>query len=496
MSSVSAQITATLSSLQSGFRTHKTLAYSYRQSQLRILKQAILDSMQDIREAVSKDLSRTDFQTSGEIDSITRYIDYSLQNLKKWMKPKPKDLDILLGPGKTYVLPEPFGVSLILGSWNFPFATTINPLIAAISAGNAAFIKPSELAPHSSKVMLRILNSLDPDCYQAIEGGPDVAKALTDQRFDVIAFTGSPEKGKLVAAAAAKHLTPTILELGGKNPAFIDDDADLAMAARRIIQAKFFNCGQICVAVDYVLISEKNVSRFLEEAKRTIETFFGSDPQKSPDLGRLLLPGHAKRIQQLIENHEGTLICGGNSDVENRYVEPTIILNPSKNAPISKEEVFGPVLLVYSVRDINEAINFINSREKPLALYYYGNSTQNKDWMLRETSSGGFCMNESVLQYSIVHLSFGGVGNSGSGSYFGKGGFKSFSHMKSVLEKGGLDVYPLSLRYPPYTQKKLSQFDLLKKTLRFTQNQLTRGLAAGGVAVLSLLAYKMGYLEW
>jgi aldehyde dehydrogenase (NAD+) len=495
MSSVHAQIAEIMMKLQSGFRSHKTFNRSYREAQLRSLRRALVEQTPGIHEAISKDLSRTAFQTTAEIDSITKYIDYTLKHLKKWMSPKSRDLDFLLGPGKTYILPEPYGVALILGSWNFPFVTTISPLVAAISAGNAALIKPSELAPHSSKLMVQILSSLDPECYQTIEGGPEIAKAVTDMRFDVIAFTGSPEKGKLVAAAASKYLTPTILELGGKNPAYIDDSANLAVTARRIVQARYFNCGQICVAVDYVLISEKNAAKFLDETKRAIQDFFGPDPQKSPDLGRILLPSHAQRIKNLLDNHGGELICGGRCDVESRYVDPTIIFNPNFDAPISKEEIFGPVLLVYSVRDVNQAISFINSREKPLALYYYGANNKNKEWLLRETSSGAFCVNESVFHCSIVQLPFGGVGNSGTGSYLGKEGFKNFSHIKPVYEKGTLDCYPYSLRYPPYTPQKISQFAFLKRVVCFTQNQISKALVATGAVTLGWVAYNLGYLD-
>lgn len=480
-----------LDRLRVGFASHRTLNYGYRVVQLRTFKRAIQDNYAKILDALVKDLSRTEFQNEAEIDSLLRYIDYCVDNLKTWMKPEPRDLDMMLGPGKTYILHEPFGVALIMGSWNFPFATTLNPLIAAIAAGNAALIKPSEMSNNSSRVIRELTQALDVECYQCVEGGPDVAKALVLLRYNIIAFTGSPEKGKLIAEAAARYLTPTILELGGKNPVYVDENADLGPTVRRIIQTRCFNAGQMCVSPEYVLVHHKIADSFITESTRCIKNFFGEDPKSSPDLGRLIHSNHTQRVASLLENHGGRVICGGESDVSNRYIAPTLILNPDLRSPVSQEEIFAPVLLIFTVRDIQEAIDFINSREKPLAVYYYGKSTHNKNLILKETSSGNFSMNESAFHYAVVDIPFGGVGNSGTGSYFGKYGFLNFSNHKSVFEKGTLDCFPYSLRYPPYTPKRLRQFRLLKRLMAFSQNDMKRYLKYAGILVALVVLWKL-----
>ena len=491
MVSTEESMASILNRLRAGFASHRTLNYGYRVVQLRTFKRALQENNPRIHEALVRDLARTEFQNEAELDSLMRYIDYCVDNLKNWMKPELRDLDMMLGPGRTFIIHEPFGVALIIGSWNFPFATTLNPLIAAIAAGNAALVKPSEMSSNSSRVIKELIQALDVECYQCVEGGPDVARALVSLKYDIIAFTGSPEKGKIIAEAGAKNLTPVILELGGKNPVYVDESADLGPTVRRIVQTRCFNAGQMCVSPEYVLVHSKVLDAFITEAAKCVKNFFGENPKQSPDLGRLVHSNHTQRIANLIENHSGRLICGGDSDVANRYIAPTIILNPDPRAPISQEEIFGPVLLVFTVKDIHEAITFINSREKPLAIYYYGRNSANKNLLMKETSSGNFSVNESAFHYAVVDIPFGGVGNSGTGSYFGKSGFLNFSHHKSVFEKGTLDCYPYSLRYPPHSSQKLKQFRLLKRLMAFSQNDLKRYLKYAAILVALVVLWKI-----
>jgi aldehyde dehydrogenase (NAD+) len=429
-----------------------------------------------------------------EIEGLKDTVAYYRANLSKFMKEIPKDLPALLFPGKIYLQPEPFGLSLIIGSWNFPFSTTLHPLINAIAAGNTAIIKPSEMAPHSSAVMKEIINMLDQRVFGCLEGGPEMAIALLEQRWDLIVFTGSPEKGKLIAAAAAKNLTPTVLELGGKNPVIVDNDVSMNNAALRITQGRFLNVGQLCISPDMALVHRSRLDEFLSEMQKTIKQFFGENPKTSPDYSRMVNEFHTKRVASMLEGHGGRVICGGEVDLKEKYISPTIILNPNKDSPVGDQEVFGPILVVYTFEDFEEVLEIINRREKPLALYYFGNNKKHFEDIKVRTSSGNVTWNDCVFHYTCCDLPFGGVGNSGTNAMFGEEGFRAMSHNKSIMEKPALNVGPLNLRYPPYTPANQKKFFSTKKMMGFNVSSMKKALNYASMFVLiGVLAYK-GYL--
>ena len=419
--------------------------------------------------------------------------EYAIANLGTWVKGEQREYPALFIPANAYVTYEPMGVVLIMGSWNFPFDVTLGPLIFAIAAGNTALIKPSEMSPASCKLMLTICSALDQDCYRAIEGGPEVAEELIALKWDLIFFTGSTEKGKLVAAAAAKTLTRFEGELGGKNPTIVDRDANIGNAALRIIQGRMLNLGQLCISPEYVMV-HKSVAKQLEAALlATIREFYGPDPSKSIDYGRIINTGHTQRIARLLQSHGGEVVCGGDVNVSERYIAPTLIRNPDKRSALMNEEVFGPVLAIWQFEEIAECIEYINSKDRPLAVYYFGSA--NKDQVLQRTSSGTFVQNETAFQYTICDLPFGGVGGSGSGRYHGVEGFRCMSNAKSVFEKDTFNGFPISLRYPPHDGSKSAMLLKLKRTVSLTNGELKRGSLRMCILLGMIVAMYQGYVS-
>lgn len=485
-----------LEAVRLGFATHKTKEYAFRVAQLNALQRSIKENTTKITQALGTDLHRSEFLSHlTEIEHMVGYIDYNLKHLKAWMKPEVCDLEMMNGPGDAYIVRQPFGVALIIGAWNFPFATTLDPLICAIAAGNAALIKPSEMSPNASQVIYDICQGLDQTVYRCIQGGVEVAKAILTERYDLIVFTGSPMKGKLVAQAAAVHMTPTILELGGKNPTIVDEDVDLDVTCQRIIQGKCLNAGQICLSPDYALVHANQLQNFLDKYRQTVTNFYGEDASKSADFGRIINEAHARRLESYLENHQGSIVMGGQVNVSDRYVSPTIVLNPSLESALANEEIFGPILVVFTVKSIDEAVEFINSREKPLAVYYYGNSTANKEKVKRLTTSGTYGINESIFNYACKDLPFGGVGNSGMGMYHSKYGFLNMSHSRSVLEKSTANSFPTTLRYPPYTPTKISRISVMARLTNFTKFEAKRNVKRAVLVALIAVSYKLGYLD-
>ena len=490
------QIKSAMDRVAKGYREGANSSYSSRIKNLDALISAIEVNSDRIREAVLKDLGRSPFMTDlTEIEGLKDTVAYYKSNLRRFMDDIPKDLPALLFPGKIYLKPEPYGLALIIGSWNFPFSTTLHPLINAIAAGNTAIIKPSEMAPFSSAVMKEIVSTLDQSVYGCIEGGPETAICLLEQRWDLIVFTGSPEKGKLIAAAAAKNLTPVVLELGGKNPVIVDQDADLRNAGLRITQGRYLNAGQLCISPDMALVHKSVVDQFLSEMQKTIKQFFGENPKNSSDYSRMVNEFHTKRVAAMLEGHGGRVVCGGEVDLKTKYIAPTVILNPNKDSPVGSQEVFGPILVVYTYDDFEEVLNFINTREKPLALYYFGSNKKHFEDVKLRTSSGNVTWNDCVFHHTCCDLPFGGVGNSGVSSMFGEEGFRAMSHNKSVMEKPALNVGPLNLRYPPYTPANQKGFFRTKKMMSFNVSSMITARNYAVVATLiGILAYK-GYLE-
>ena len=431
------------------FATGQTKPYEYRLAQLKSLKDAILERQDAIVQAAKDDLGRPEFEGYFEIGVLAE-LSYVIKKLKSWMKPEKVGLPIAQLPGSAWVQPEPLGSVLIIGPWNYPFQLVISPLIGAIAAGNCAIIKPSELAPATSKVVADLITSTFSPEYVAVqEGGVETSQALLAQKFDHIFFTGGTRIGQIVMEAAAKHLTPVTLELGGKSPCIVDSDIKLEVAVNRIVWGKFLNAGQTCVAPDYLLVHKDIKPAFVVALKERIQQTYGDDPAQSPDLSRMVGDRQFDRVAGLLDS--GEIVAGGQSDRATRFIAPTVLDNVEWDAPIMQDEIFGPVLPVLEYENVEDAIALINSKPKPLALYLF---TQNKALeakVLSSTSSGGVCLNDTILHLAIWGMPFGGVGNSGMGAYHGKTSFDTFSHQKSVLKKPfWLD---LDWRYPPYASK-------------------------------------------
>jgi aldehyde dehydrogenase (NAD+) len=439
------------------FQTGKTKNVDFRLGQLKILKQAIIDHEKAIVQALHADLNKPEFEACLSEIVVTKEIDYAIKHLKTWTKPQKAAVPPEFSQYSAKVYPEPLGVVLIIGAWNYPFQIIISPLVGAIAAGNCAIIKPSELAPHTSHLVAEIIaKHFDPAYITVTEGGVETSQNLLAEKFDHIFFTGGTSVGKIVMAAAAKTLTPVTLELGGKSPCIVDTEINLEHTSKRIIWGKFVNTGQTCIAPDYLLVNKQIKNKLLDNLQKYIKEFYGENPASSPDYARIISQKHFDRLVKLLQN--GEIMIGGETNPVDRYISPTVIDHVSETDPIMQEEIFGPILPVLEYDDIAEAIALINSRPKPLALYLFSQNKHLQKRVLQETSSGGVCINDTLLQFGILSLPFGGVGDSGMGSYHGKASFDIFSHYRSVLQNSFL--LDINWRYAPYKQGKLS---LLKR---------------------------------
>ncbi|MEG3926917.1 aldehyde dehydrogenase [Microcoleus sp. D3_18a_C4] len=439
------------------FATGKTKDVDFRLEQLKKLKSAIELNQSRIVDAVKTDLGRPEFEAYLEIASIAE-VNYALKNLKSWVKPRKVPASIDQFPASARIYPEPLGVVLIIGPWNYPFQLMISPLVGAIAAGNCALLKPSEIASHTSEVIADMISkTFDPAYVAAVEGGVEISQQLLAEKFDHIFFTGGTKIGRIVMEAAAKHLTPVTLELGGKSPCIVDSDIQVEYTAKRIAWGKFLNAGQTCIAPDYLLVDKKVKPALMTAIKTAIHEFYGDDPQTSPDYSRIINQRQLDRLSGFIK--DGEIVVGGEVKPEDRYIAPTVLDRVSWDSPVMQDEIFGPILPVLEYDDFGEAIAQINARPKPLALYLFSKNKEKQERVLRETSSGGVCLNDTVMQVGVKDLPFGGVGDSGIGSYHAKASFDTFSHQKSVLQKSFL--LDLKWRYAPYKGK----LDLIKKII-------------------------------
>jgi len=447
------EIVETVARLRRAFDSGVTRPLEWRLSQLKQFAAMLRDNEPAMIEALRQDLGKPEFEAwIGEIGFLMGDVSYAIKHLPKWLKPRKVKTPLAAQPAKARVYSEPLGVVLIIAPWNYPIQLALAPLVGALAAGNCAVIKPSEVAPASSALMAKLIPKyFDRDAVVVVEGGVPETTTLLAQRFDHIFYTGNGTVGRIVMEAAAKHLTPVTLELGGKSPAIVDRDVDLDVAARRIVWGKFFNAGQTCVAPDYVLVHESMEQALIERLRATLRDFYGDDPKQSPNYARVVNKRHHARLSRLLDS--GEKVVGGETDVESKYIAPTVLRNVDPGSPAMADEIFGPILPVLTVPDVDAAIRFINERPKPLALYVF---TRDKDCaarVLERTSSGGACVNDAVSHLLPPELPFGGVGPSGMGAYHGKAGFDTFTHKKSVLDKPTY-VDP-SLRYPPYGSDKL-----------------------------------------
>ncbi|MBP0016337.1 MAG: aldehyde dehydrogenase [Cyanobacteria bacterium SBLK] len=439
------------------FQTGKTRAIDFRREALKTLKHLLIADREKILLALKQDFNKSNFESiETELLFCTRQIDYTLKNLKSWIKPDKVPASLFQLPASARIVAEPLGIILIIGAWNYPVQLTLSPLISAIAAGNCAIIKPSEITSRTSVAIAHLIGQAFPSEYiTVIEGGKDIVRDLIAHKFDRIFFTGSSRVGQIIMEAAAKHLTPVTLELGGKSPCIIEPDIDLDITARRVAWGKFLNCGQTCIAPDYVLIHRSIKTAFLKKIQEKIEQFYGSDPERSPDYAKIVNDFHFQRLLSAIEPQK--VVIGGKSNAETRYIAPTVMDGVTWDDRIMEEEIFGPILPVLEYEDLEAAIAQINARPKPLALYLFTNKKKTRERVLQATSSGNVCLNDTLMQIVSEHLPFGGVGESGMGTSHGKIGFNTFSHQKSILQRSfWLD---LPLRYPPYTEIKAKFFN-------------------------------------
>ncbi|MGX9707272.1 aldehyde dehydrogenase [Laceyella tengchongensis] len=427
------------------YLTGKTKEIAFRLESLRKLQSAIKRYEPDITTALKKDLHRSEFDAYlSEIGPTLDEIKYVSKRLKTWAKPRRVPTPQVLMGSKSYVYPEPYGLTLIISPWNYPFNLAVMPLIGAIAAGNCVTLKPSEWAPHTSQVIMQMIKGIFEEEYIAvIEGDVETSKALLDLPFDHIFFTGSAQVGKTIMEKAAQTLTTVTLELGGKSPVIIDKDANIELAARRIVWGKWLNAGQTCVAPDYVLIHEERKDVWLAQLKQEIARFYGTDPLTSENYGHIVNERHFSRLEAFLA--DGEIVIGGKTDAQRRVIEPTVLTGVSWEAPVMQEEIFGPILPVFTYTDLDEAIAEIRKKEKPLALYFFSENEQNQEKVIRSLPFGGGCINDTIVHIGNPHLPFGGVGTSGLGNYHGKYSFDCFSHEKAIVKQ--TTQFDMPLRY-------------------------------------------------
>jgi len=433
------------------FASNETLNLNFRLQQLKKLYQALEDFEDQIYEALNADFKKSEFETYGtEIALIQKEIKYFLKDLPKLMRPEKVKSSIASFPAKSYLYREPFGLSLIIGPWNYPLHLVLLPLVGSIASGNCIVLKPSELTQNTSKIIKKIIEANYAKEYiTVIEGGRDITTELLSNKFDHIFFTGSVKVGKIIYEAAARNLTPCVLELGGKSPCIVDKDADLDLAARRIVWGKLLNGGQTCVAPDYLLVHKQVKKQLLEKLIFYISKFYGKDPKNSPDFPRIINQSNYDRLKSLLIPEK--IILGGVTDANENYISPTILDNISWDDAIMQEEIFGPLLPVLDFSDLDEIIHDIKNRPKPLALYYFSKNKTQQEKILRELPAGGGCINDTLLQFGSTSIPVGGVGNSGIGAYHGKQSFLTFSNTKGIVKKKTkLDI---PFRYAPYKGK-------------------------------------------
>ena len=448
-------VAARVAALRGAFDRGRTRPAEWRTAQLKALQRLLAEGEAGLAGAMRADLGKAEVESwISETRFVAREVSHMLAKLGSWMDPEHVHVPVVLQPGRARVVCEPLGVALVIAPWNYPVQLLLLPMASAIAAGNAVVGKPSELAPATSAALGRLVaRYLDPEAVAIVEGGAEVAQALLAERFDYLFYTGSARVGRLVMEAAARHLTPVTLELGGKCPAVVDRTAALGVIGRRLAYGKFLNAGQTCVAPDYLLVHRDAEQAVLDRLVAVLAEFYGADPKTSPDYGRIVNDDHYRRLTGLIEaGGFDRVVTGGlaKADPDQRYLPPTILAGVSPEAAVMGEEIFGPILPVLTVASLDEAVAFINARPKPLALYVFSGDGAAAQGVVDRTSSGSACINTCVVQLGVPELPFGGVGASGMGAYHGRRGFETFSHRKAVLVKPTLPEPPL--QYPPYTQ--------------------------------------------
>jgi aldehyde dehydrogenase (NAD+) len=451
-----------LKSQKDYFKSGETKSVSFRKTTLKRLKIELVKREEAITSALYKDFKKPVFESyATEIAMVISELDLTIKKLNKWAKPKRIMPSLLNFPSSDKIYSEPYGNTLIISPWNYPYQLALAPLVSAVAAGNTVILKPSELTPNTSNIIEEIITAVfKPNHVSVVKGGVSISTALLAERWDYIFFTGSVFVGKIIAKAAAEHLTPVTLELGGKNPCIIDETANIKLSAKRIVWGQFINAGQTCIAPDYILIHKSVKQSFYKALEKEIELAYSSSPKQSEDFARIINEKNFNRLTQML--HDETCIIGGQTDINSLYIAPTIIDEPKLDSEVMRDEIFGPILPVISYENISEIDAIISNYDKPLSLYIFSNNTSKAKALVNKFSFGGGAINDTVVHFINHKLPFGGVGNSGIGAYHGQSSFDTFSHKKGVVKKANwLD---LPFRYAPY-KGKLKQIKVLFKWL-------------------------------
>lgn len=451
-----------LQHLHTYFYSGKTLNFNHRMACLQQFQKLFDNHKDEMIAALQADFNKPAFETLvTEISMLQKELTYFKNNLKSWMHPKRVFSSILNFPSKETVAYQPYGVVLVISPWNYPLLLALQPVMAALAAGNCVVLKPSELAPNTSALLSTLIAEYFSDEYiQVIEGGVEETTELLNHKFDKIFFTGSTSVGKIVHQAAAKNLTPVVLELGGKSPCIVTPSTNIPLAAKRIAFGKFVNAGQTCIAPDFIFIHPKVEKQFIAEMKKVLEAFYGDEPEASPYFARIINEQHYHRIKQYVL--KGDVLIGGQTNSKKRYIAPTLIKIDDWNDEVMQHEIFGPVLPIVNYNSINEIIAYNHENDKPLAFYVFGDDRAEIETLLKRCQYGGACVNDCLSHIINNKLPFGGIGTSGFGNYHGKYSFKAFSQAKAVVYRK--TWYDNKLKYPPYTNNKLN---LLKKLFKF-----------------------------
>lgn len=445
-------MTFSIDPLKSYFSEGHTKSYEFRLRMLEQLEKLVTENVDAICDAIYADLRKPKQEALvSELAVTTEEIRIAKKKLKKWMKPQRATSPLVLIPSKSKIHYDPLGVVLIIGTWNYPFQIIMGPLVGAIAAGNCAVLKPSEFAEHTSRLTADLIKKYFPSEYiTVVEGGVPETTALLNTKFNHIFFTGSTQVGRIIMQEAAKNLIPVTLELGGKSPTVVCDDADLDLAARRIVWGKFYNAGQTCICPDYLYVHESVSEKFLKRLKENIAIQFGENPKQSSSYARIINLKNHQRISRLVEKDK--IYSGGNSQADDLYIEPTL-MQGDWESPIMQQEIFGPVLPVFTFRNLDDVFKIINSKPKPLSAYLFSESKENQKSFVENVYFGGGCVNDVVVHFGNPYAPFGGVGDSGFGSYHGRNSFYTFSHAKTIMYRSGL--LDLDVRYAPYSEKKV-----------------------------------------
>lgn len=442
------------------FASGKTRDLDFRIAQLKKLKDAVKAMEPEIMGALKKDLNKSEFEAyTSEVGFLYEEIGHTIKHLRDWAKPRKVPTPLLHQPSQSFVYSQPLGDVLIIGPWNYPFMLLLSPLVGSIAAGNCAVLKPSEISAHTGEIVARLVErTFSPEFCAVVGGGVPETTALLAERFDHIFFTGSIPVGRIVMRAAAEHLTPVTLELGGKSPCIVDKDTDLAVTARRIVWGKFYNAGQTCVAPDYLLVQKSIKKDLIGAMKGCLTEFFGDDPAASADYGRIISPRHWDRLMGMVS---GNVAAGGKGDRSSLYLAPTILDDATMEDKAMEDEIFGPLLPVLSYDTLDDAIRTVARRPNPLACYVFTSRPETERRVIEEIPFGGGCVNNALIHLANPNIPFGGVGQSGMGAYHGKDSFDTFSHRKSVVKSSFM--MDVKLKYPPYTKDRLG---LIRKFMR------------------------------